>query len=201
MPIRRRFADMSESESAGSPLGMKRRRGVVDRIAGAMNALAGLVLIAMPVAITTNVLSRYFFNRPFAAVFEGIEYSMLWITFLALPLVTLRKEHIRIDLVEGLIEKRPSAERVLRVLDHIGALVSVVVLLTLAYFTYRTVARSYEMGTVMVTTLKPPRWIIYSVLPTASVVGAVAFIVQRFTESRDQREASTSVLPVHEGDR
>lgn len=178
--------------SATGQVGSAPGRDLTSRIARFANGLGVVLVLAMPVAVSVNVLSRFLFNRPFAVVFETVEYSMLWMTFLALPLVTLRSEHIRIDLVEGLIAGRPSEQRILRVLDHVGAIISGVVLLALTYFIGVIVYRSYGMGTLMVTTLQPPRWLIFLVIPVMTLLGAWAFLVQRVREVRNSKDPQGS---------
>jgi TRAP-type C4-dicarboxylate transport system permease small subunit len=64
-------------------------------------------LLAVIVAITTiDVVGRYVLNRPLAGAFELTELLMGALLFAALPLVTLRREHIVVDILDPYVPAR-----------------------------------------------------------------------------------------------
>ena len=68
---------------------------------GWLERLAGAALIAMLVLTTADVLGRYVFARPLAGVIELIQYAMVIVVFTALPVVTSRRQHISVGLLDG----------------------------------------------------------------------------------------------------
>ena len=63
--------------------------------------LAALGLFGMMLVTVVDVVGRYVFRAPLPASFELTEYIMGVLVFLALPLVSLRDEHVRITLIDG----------------------------------------------------------------------------------------------------
>jgi TRAP-type C4-dicarboxylate transport system permease small subunit len=50
-----------------------------------------------------DVVGRYFFNRPVPGGLEMIEILVAATVFSALPLVTLREEHVTVDLLDAIV--------------------------------------------------------------------------------------------------
>ncbi len=61
-----------------------------------------IILFAMMVLVFVDVVARYLFNAPLAGSFELTELMMGALIFAALPLATLREEHIVIGLLDEL---------------------------------------------------------------------------------------------------
>jgi len=72
-----------------------------DRIvAPTLGVLAAVVLFAMMALTCVDVIGRYFFSRPVFGGFELTEMMLAAMIFLGLPLVTLRNEHITVDVLD-----------------------------------------------------------------------------------------------------
>lgn len=150
-------------------------RKIFERFAEILAGVSTSLVLIMPVAIVADVLSRTFFNHPFAAVFEGVEYSIVWIPLLSTPFITLANDHIVVDLIDGLFEKKYG--KTLRlVLQAIGAVLSLAAIVLLAIAAWDSIANAFEQGTLMNTTLRPPRWIIHSIIPVGITLTALAFL-------------------------
>ena len=63
-------------------------------------------LVAMTLLTTVDVVGRYFLNRPLAGAFELTELAMGAMVFFSLPLVTLRREQVTVDLLAGAVPVR-----------------------------------------------------------------------------------------------
>ena len=81
-------------------------RQMLDRfdrvLAPALGVCAALVLFAMMALTCADVIGRYFFSRPIFGGFELTEMMLAAMIFLALPLVTLRNEHITVDVLDSI---------------------------------------------------------------------------------------------------
>jgi TRAP-type C4-dicarboxylate transport system permease small subunit len=62
--------------------------------------IAAAGLFAMMMVTVVDVVGRYVFRAPLVASFELTEYLMGLLVFLALPLVSMRGDHIRIGLLD-----------------------------------------------------------------------------------------------------
>jgi TRAP-type C4-dicarboxylate transport system permease small subunit len=59
---------------------------------------SALLLFVLMLQTCIDVVGRYFFNRPLTGAFEATEVVLATLIFAGLPLVTLREEHIALDL-------------------------------------------------------------------------------------------------------
>lgn len=71
-----------------------------------LGSAAALLLVAMTLLTTVDVVGRYFLNRPLAGAFELTELAMGAMVFFSLPLVTLRREQVTVDLLAGAVPVR-----------------------------------------------------------------------------------------------
>jgi TRAP-type C4-dicarboxylate transport system permease small subunit len=62
--------------------------------------MAAVVLFALMTLTCVDVIGRYFFSKPIVGGFEITEMALAAMIFLGLPLVTLRNEHITVDVLD-----------------------------------------------------------------------------------------------------
>lgn len=75
----------------------------LDRVVeAALGCAIAAVLFAMMVLTCVDVVGRYFFNAPLHGGLEVTELLLAATIFLALPLVTLRDEHVAVDVLDAL---------------------------------------------------------------------------------------------------
>ncbi len=112
--------------------------------------LIGKVVIIIPllciVVITfVDVFARYVFNSPILGSAELIKYFMALTIFLSLPVVTFKREHISVSLLDGIRNKLAQKTKVVLV----GTLTTLA-LLMLSYILYK---QGYNYDTSGATTL------------------------------------------------
>lgn len=79
----------------GQPLGF------FDRIVvPTLGAVAASVLFALMVLTCADVIGRYFFLKPIFGAFEITETLLAALIFAGLPIVTLRNEHVTVDVFD-----------------------------------------------------------------------------------------------------
>lgn len=87
----------------------------------ALGVAAALLLVAMVSLTTVDVVGRYFLSRPLPGAFELTELAMGAMVFSSLPLVTLSRQQVSVDLLESLVPRAwRRAQSML--LDLVGAL-------------------------------------------------------------------------------
>ena len=69
-------------------------------VAPVLGAVAAAVLFAMMLLTCVDVVGRYFLSRPVFGAFEITEMLLAALIFAGLPLVTLRNEHVTIDVLD-----------------------------------------------------------------------------------------------------
>lgn len=102
--------------------------GLAKRLRTVLAWLVAAALFAMMTLTFLDVVGRYLINRPFPGATELVQYTMIVAIFLALPVVTYRREHISISLVDSFLG--PPARKLQRM--FVG-LVSAIVLAMLSY--------------------------------------------------------------------
>ena len=134
-----------------------------------LGAVAAALLFFMMLLTTVDVVMRYVFNSPIGASFEVTELSLGILIFAALPLVTLKDEHVGIDLIDLVV---PPA--VIRFMRRIVNLVMAVCLAVLAWRLWLAADRFLSYGD-MTATAEIPIYPFYYLMAILS--GASALIV------------------------
>lgn len=90
--------------------------------------ICGTVLLAMMFLTFADVIGRYFLSRPVTGAFEATEIMLAITVFSAIPAVTQRGGHIKLDFLDPIL-----SERARELLDQLSAIVMIGVLLLLSY--------------------------------------------------------------------
>ena len=122
-----------------------------------------------------DVLLRTFFRYPIQGMLELVELGLACTIFVALPAVFLRDEHLVVDVIDHFVSKP-----LVRLLDLAGALVSLAVLVVMAWQMVPLARSMHEFGDVT-SDLSIPRlyyWIPVLLGVTASALATLMFIVR-----------------------
>jgi TRAP-type C4-dicarboxylate transport system permease small subunit len=77
------------------------RLSAFDRaVAPALGLLAAVLMFCLMALTCVDVVGRYFLNKPVTGGFEMTEMLLAALIFAGLPLVTLRSEHVMVDLLD-----------------------------------------------------------------------------------------------------
>ena len=122
-----------------------------------------------------DVALRAFFRYPIQGMLELVELGLACTIFLALPAVFLRDEHLVVDVIDHFT--RPA---VVRLLDLAGALVSLAVLVVMAWQMVPLARAMHEFGDVTSDLSIPKIWYWIPVLAgiIASAAATLVFIVR-----------------------
>ncbi|WP_254694473.1 TRAP transporter small permease [Alloyangia pacifica] len=78
----------------------------LELLALAMALLAAVAMVGIVGIITTSVIMRRFFNSPVHITEDMVGLMLSAMLFLAMPLVTLRAEHVRVSIVADALQSR-----------------------------------------------------------------------------------------------
>lgn len=87
---------------------MNQPAGTVGREPGwvrGLEALACLALMTMLMLTVADVLGRYIISRPVPGVTELVQYTMVLVVFAGLPVVTVRRQHINVGLLDRVLKR------------------------------------------------------------------------------------------------
>lgn len=68
-----------------------------------LGGIAAVILFVMMVLTCADVAGRYFFSRPVTGAFELTEMMLAALIFTGLPLVTLKQEHVTVDVLDPVV--------------------------------------------------------------------------------------------------
>lgn len=82
----------------------KHPRGIFDRaVMPALGIVAGVLLFCLMTITCIDVFGRYFLGTPVRGAFEITEMLLASLIFAGLPLVTLRNDHVTVDLLDPVV--------------------------------------------------------------------------------------------------
>ena len=143
--------------------------------ATAFGVLAAVFLAAMMLLTVADVVLRHVFSYPIRGMLELIELGLACTVFLALPAVFLRDENLVVDVIDQLAPKG-----FVRLLDLLGALVSLGVLVVMVWQMVPLAKSMIEFGDVT-SDLSIPKlyyWIPVLLGVVASGVAVLVFIAR-----------------------
>ncbi len=125
------------------------------------NAVVGAVLIpVIMIAVSADVIGRYFLDAPIGWVIEFAEYALLAIPFLAMAwLVGYRDGHVRIDLLLQAIPPRWQA-----VLEAGTSGLAGLTCAAAAWFATLTTVSQYQRGVVTIGIYPVPKYLLISII-------------------------------------
>ena len=132
---------------------------------------AALILGAVAVLVTLDVVMRNIGLGTIAWVVEVSEYSLPLATFLIAPWLLHKNEHVRLDVVLVLLPPRVS-----RTLQRCADAVGILICAVFVWYGVRLVFDSSRLGSMVVKTLSIPEWWQYAPVPVCFLLLAVEFL-------------------------
>lgn len=144
---------------------------------------AALLLGAMALLVTLDVVLRNIGLGTIAWVVEVSEYSLPVATLLAAPWLLQRNEHVRLDfLVKAL--PAPLARALERSADAAGILICAV----FVWYGVRLILDSARIGSMVVKTLAFPEWWQYALVPVCFFLLGIEFLRRMLAPAEPPRE-------------
>ncbi|MFN0162202.1 MAG: TRAP transporter small permease [Burkholderiales bacterium] len=141
-----------------------------DALLYGMAALAGLLMAAMMVSITVDVILRNLGYQSSAHLFTFTEYALLIVPCLGAPWLVREKGHVYVEIL--LMSMAPALRR--RWAIGIG-IACVVVCTILAWYGVQVTWRNYSLNDIDVRSMDMPRWMIVIFIPLAFTMMAIEF--------------------------
>ena len=144
-----------------------RADGPFDRVLG---ILASIPLALIVVLTFADVLARYVFAAPIRGSVEIIEFAMALVIFTALPLVTRRRGHVSVSLIDSLLSGVP-----LRVKSVVCDTISALALGVMAWRLWVQANDDFAAGTSTIV-LGLPNAPLYYALASLAAVSTLAML-------------------------
>ena len=143
-----------------------------------LGVTAALLLLAMMVVTSVDVIGRYVFNSPLTGAFELTELMLAALIFIGLPLATERDEHITVDLLDAFLPHPVIRSQVMAM-----SALSAVVLAVLAWQLWLKAGSLAEDGSIT-NTLEVPLAPIGYLMAGSCALTAVILLVRGLLAAR-----------------
>jgi TRAP-type C4-dicarboxylate transport system permease small subunit len=143
---------------------------VYDRVLAAGAGLAALLLGALALLVTGDVIARNLGLGTIPWIVEVSEYGLPLATFLVAPWLLARGEHVRVDALWTVIPPR-AARAFDRIADALGLGVSLVFTL----YGARAIESSARQGSLVIKAVVFPEWWLYAPVPVCFGLLAIEF--------------------------
>ncbi len=170
---------------------MTRLSTAFGRLFDALAVLAALILLAMVIVVTADIVLRNTVRGGFAWANEVSEYALYLMTLLTAPWLLRRGQHVRIDIMLTLVPPR-----IAWLMEAVGDLLGFAVCVILIRYGFAMTYDSWRLGAITIKNLVFPEWWLLAPLPAAFVLLAIEFVF-RFDRllkgARTRRIEATSV--------
>ena len=141
------------------------------RVFDALAGMAALILLAMVVVVSGDIVLRNVAGKGFPWANEVSEYALYIITLLAAPWLLRKGQHVRIDLVLSFVPPR-----VAWLMEGLGDIIGFVVCLVMMRYGIRMVLDSAMLGSLTIKNLVFPEWWLLVPLPVVFALLAFEFV-------------------------
>ncbi len=141
----------------------------------ALRAVLGIGLMLAVVLICANSFGRYALHKPILWAEEVLGYSLVWMVYLGAILVTLERQHLKMDLVSKMLGQRAQAA-----LEVFGSAVFAVVGGIIVYQSFDSIAVLSHRSQVA----DLPMNIVHSVIPASFAVMIFTMLVLTIRDLR-----------------
>jgi C4-dicarboxylate transporter DctQ subunit len=167
---------------------------IFDKTILVMLFLSAALVLFDTLAVTVDVLVRSAFGITYSGLFEIIEYTLLWITFLGTAWIMRQGGHICIDLVANRLNPRYRV-----ILNAIVTTISVILLAGITWYCIRLTMHDLRTNFTLASVLHPPKWPIEIIIPIGffllfiqSARNTYGFLMNWKNSFRGQRAPSDS---------
>ena len=159
---------------------------IFDRVIGPLlGYIAGILLFCLMLLTCVDVVGRYFFNMPVTGGFELTEMMLAALIFFGLPLVTIRNEHVMVDLLDPV-----TPDWLLRIQHVVSCLVCAV---ATGYLAWRLWIRAVNMAAAGETTAQLKLQIPYLTFTMSVLMGLTALAFVALACRRPLRQSASQV--------
>lgn len=161
---------------------------VANRLNRLLEVVSALPLLVIVLITFFDVFARYLFSAPIKGSVEMIEFSMALVVFGALPLVTRRRLHVSVSLVDGFFT---GVGRQIKI--FVCDLISAAALAILTWRLYAVTLDELDYGSETLV-LMMPFWPLYSAMTLlagiATLIVLAMGITTLFARDADLEEAN-----------
>ena len=169
---------------------MQKLSDIYGRVLGLLAGIAALLLLAMVIIVTADILLRNLLVMGFVWANEVSEYALYLITLFTAPWLLRRGQHIRLDLILTAVPRN-----VAWLMEAAGDILGFVICLIMLRYTWLMTFEAFRLGSITIKNLIFPEWWMLAPMPFTFLLLTIEFVFRfyRLMLSRTRREEATSV--------
>ena len=170
---------------------MTRLSNAFGRLFDALAVVAALILLAMVVLVTADILLRNMTRTGFPWANEVSEYALYGMTLLTAPWLLRRGQHVRIDL---LLTVAPA--RLAWLMEAAGDVIGFLVCVVMVRYGFHMAADSFRIGSLTIKNLVFAEWWLLAPLPLffALIAAEFAFRLHRLLTGQPGRRIEATSM-------
>jgi TRAP-type C4-dicarboxylate transport system permease small subunit len=168
---------------------MTRISALFGRLFDALAVIAALILLAMVVVVSGDIILRNIARNGMPWANEVSEYALYITTLLTAPWLLRRGQHVRIDLILTFVPPR-----VAWLMEGLGDIIGFVVCLVMMRYGLKMVVDSASLGSLTIKNLVFPEWWLLAPLPVifALIAAEFAFRFERLRHGEKGRRVEAT---------
>ena len=155
---------------------------VLDWTIKVLAVIAAALIAFLVLMVCTEVVMRYFFDRPLNAVIEIAEYCLLFITFLAVTWVLKEEKHVKLDVLTNMLKPRTRA-----LVNITTSAICTIACIILAVYGVKVTWEHFAYNIRFTSNLMPPAYLIIAIVPVGYLVLFPQFIRRTLGFFKDYR--------------
>ncbi len=150
---------------------LRRAGDFLDIVIDAFALAATLILAALFVCVSAEVVMRYFIGLPTRWVNEFSEYALLWLAFLAGPWVLREEAHVKVEMLTDALSPRWRHR-----LHVTTSLVGAAVCTLFCWVSTVYILEVLGTGEFLFKSVQLPKWLVMAVMPPGLALLAIQFV-------------------------
>jgi C4-dicarboxylate transporter, DctQ subunit len=149
-----------------------RLHGFYDHLVDYAASISAIIMGLITVLVCTDIVMRYFFNKPIQGSLESSEYGLLFMTLLAAAWLVRKDKHVRMELV--LHTFKPATQAYV---NGITSILCVLICGLVTYYGILVVIDRYQTNHRLTTTLEPLSYPLMSIIPLCFLLLIIQFLI------------------------
>jgi TRAP-type C4-dicarboxylate transport system permease small subunit len=137
--------------------------------------VSGVILGLVTVLVCTDIVMRYFFNKPIQGALESSEYGLLFLTLLAAAWLVRKEKHVRMELLVHQLKPTTQAY-----INGITSIICALICGIVTYYGVLVVIDRFQTGHRLTTTLEPLSYPLMSIIPLCFFLLIIQFMISAY---------------------
>lgn len=166
----------------------KKKKNLLDRLLDLCLIIVNILMSLLIVIVILDVVMTYLFDAPLDWALEISEYALAFIAFIGAGWLMREEGHLRFDMLLDLLPKKARS-----ILELFVSIVCLVVSIVIAWASFDIMMALLAKGTLTVSVLQVPRWILVSSIPIGFTIFALQLIRRSFHQLQNIRVEKTII--------